>query len=211
MEQAYLTLVGEGRDEFTESRSRFIGFAKPIKSEEEALAFVNALKKQYWDAKHHVYAYVLRDARISRSTDDGEPQGTAGVPVLDVLQKQGLTDCVVVVIRYFGGILLGAGGLVRAYSKGASIAVQAAGVLERRVCSVGEVRCSYGEYGRVQPLVAEFGGVVDDSEFAEEVTLHFHLPCENEQPFQEQLTEITAGQRFFDKKGEEFFDFMKKS
>ena len=179
MEAAYLTVAAEGTDEFTESRSRFIGFAKPVKTEEEALAFVATLKKQYWDAKHHVYAYVLRDARISRSTDDGEPQGTAGVPVLDVLQKQGITDCVVVVIRYFGGVLLGTGGLVRAYSKGASIAVQAAGVLERRLCSLGEVRCSYGEYGRVQPLVSEFGGVVDDSEFAEEVTLRLHLPCEN--------------------------------
>lgn len=211
MEAAYLTVAAEGTDEFTESRSRFIGFAKPVKTEEEALAFVATLKKQYWDAKHHVYAYVLRDARISRSTDDGEPQGTAGVPVLDVLQKQGITDCVVVVVRYFGGILLGTGGLVRAYSKGASIAVQAAGVLERRLCSLGEVRCSYGEYGRVQPLVSEFDGVVDDSEFAEEVTLRLHLPCENEEAFQKQLTEITAGQRFYDKKTEEFFDFLKKS
>lgn len=210
MEAAYLTVAAEGTDEFTEQRSRFIGFAKPVKTEEEALAFVAALKKQYWDAKHHVYAYVLRDSRISRSTDDGEPQGTAGVPVLDVLQKQGITDCVVVVIRYFGGILLGAGGLVRAYSKGASIAVRAAGVLERRSCSVGSVRCEYGEYGRVQPLVAEFGGVIDDSEFAEDVILRFHLPCEREEAFQAQLTEITAGQRFFDKEGEEFFDFAKK-
>ncbi len=211
MESAYFTVAAEGCDEFTESRSRFIGFAKPVKTEEEALEFVAALKKKYWDAKHHVYAYVLRDARISRSTDDGEPQGTAGVPVLDVLQKQGITDCVVVVIRYFGGILLGTGGLVRAYSKGASVAVQAAGVLERRLCSVGELHCTYGEYGRVQPLIAEFGGVVDDSEFAEEVMLRFHLPCEKEEPFQKQLTEMTAGQRVFDKKSEEFYDFTKKS
>lgn len=210
METAYLTVAAEGTDEFTEQRSRFIGFAKPVKTEEEALEFVAALKKKYWDAKHHVYAYVLRDARISRSTDDGEPQGTAGVPVLDVLQKQDITDCVVVVIRYFGGILLGAGGLVRAYSKGASLAVRAAGVLERRLCTVGSVRCEYGEYGRVQPLVSEFGGIVDDSDFAEDVVLKCHLPCEQVEPFQKQLTEITAGQRFFEKERDEFFDFSKK-
>lgn len=209
MEQAYRTVAAQASDEFTESRSRFIGFAKPVKTEEEALAFVAAIKKQYWDAKHHVYAYVLRDSRISRSTDDGEPQGTAGAPALEVLQKQGLTDCVVVIVRYFGGILLGTGGLVRAYSKGAAVAVQAAGILERRLCAVGEVCCHYGEYGRIQPLIAEFGGTVDDSVFAEEVTLKLHLPCEQEEPFQKQLTEVSAGQRFFDKQSEEFFDFSK--
>lgn len=210
MEQAYLTLANEGSDEFTESRSRFIGFAKPVKTEAEALEFVAALKKQYWDAKHHVYAYVLRDERISRSTDDGEPQGTAGAPVLEVLQKQGITDCVVVVIRYFGGILLGTGGLVRAYSKGSSVAVAAAGILERRLCAVGQVRCHYAEYGRVQPLIAECGGVIDDSVFEEDVVLCMHMPCEDVANFEKQLTEMTAGQRFFDKQSEEFFDFCKK-
>lgn len=207
MESAYRTIRARASDEFVESRSRFIGTICPVTTEEEALAFVAELKKQYWDAKHNVYAYILRDARISRSTDDGEPQGTAGAPVLEVLQKQGLTDCVVVVTRYFGGILLGTGGLVRAYSRSASLAVQAGGILERRLCSVGELICDYGEYGRVQPLIAEFGGAVDDTVFEERVMLRFHLPGEREAAFGKQLTEISAGRLSFAKLDEQFFDF----
>lgn len=210
VESAYLTIGQQASAEFTESRSRFIGTIRPVKTEAEALEFIAALKKQYWDAKHNVYAYVLRDERISRSTDDGEPQGTAGAPVLEVLQKQGLTDCVIVVTRYFGGILLGTGGLVRAYSKSASLAVQAAGVLERRLCTVGQVCCDYGEYGRVQPLISQFGGTVDDTVFAETVTLAFHLPCERQEAFQKQLTEISAGRLQITVLEENFFDFSKK-
>jgi uncharacterized YigZ family protein len=210
MEQSYLTIQKQAQAEFTESRSRFIGTIAPVKTEAEALAFIAALKKQYWDAKHNVYAYVLREERISRSTDDGEPQGTAGAPVLEVLQKQGLTDCVVVVTRYFGGILLGTGGLVRAYSKSASLAVAASGLLRRRLCAEGRVICDYADYGRVQPLVMEFGGVVDDTVFEDAVTLKFHLPLEREPPFQKQLTEISAGRLQFCKENENFYDFSEK-
>lgn len=210
MEQSYLTVQKQASAEFTESRSRFIGTICPVQTEAQALEFIAALKKQYWDAKHNVYAYVLRDERISRSTDDGEPQGTAGAPVLEVLQKQGLTDCVVVVTRYFGGILLGTGGLVRAYSKSAAQAVAAAGVLRRRLCADGEIRCDYADYGKVQPLVAEYDGVMDDSVFEDVITLKFHLPVEQEEPFQKQLTEISAGRLFFCKKNENFYDFLKK-
>ncbi len=209
MADAYLTIKEQAFAEFTESRSRFIGTIRPVKTEAEALAFIAALKKQYWDAKHNVYAYILRDERISRSTDDGEPQGTAGTPVLEVLQKQGLTDCVIVVTRYFGGILLGTGGLVRAYSKSASLTVQAAGILERRLCTVGQVRCDYGDYGRVQPLISQWGGTVDDTVFAEDVTLLFHLPCERVADFQKDLTELSAGRLVFETKEEQFFDFTK--
>ncbi len=208
MASSYLTVGKEACAEFTESRSRFIGTIKPVTTEAEALAFIAALKKQYWDARHNVYAYILREERISRSTDDGEPQGTAGAPVLEVLQKQGLTDCVIVVTRYFGGVLLGTGGLVRAYSKSASLAVHAAGILERRLCTVGTVCCDYGDYGRIQPLIARFG-TVDDSVFEESVTLTFHLPCEEEISFQKELTEISAGKLFFEKKEEKYFDFTK--
>lgn len=209
MESAYLTIAEQVSAEFTESRSRFIGTIRPVKTEAEALAFIGELKKKYWDAKHNVYAYILRDERISRSTDDGEPQGTAGAPVLEVLQKQGLTDCVIVVTRYFGGILLGTGGLVRAYSKSASLAVQAAGILERRLCTVGQVRCDYGDYGRVQPLVSRWGGTVDDTVFAEDVTLAFHLPCEQTTGFQKELTEVSAGRLQLEVREEQFFDFLK--
>ena len=210
MAEAYLTVGEQAAAEFVESRSRFIGTICPVTTEAQALDFIAAMKKQYWDARHNVYAYVLRDERISRSTDDGEPQGTAGAPVLEVLQKRGLTDCVIVVTRYFGGILLGTGGLVRAYSKSAALAVESAGILERRLCSVGEVSCDYAAYGRVQPLVADFGGVLDDTVFEDTVTLRFHIPREREGTFQKQLTEISAGQLTFCKKNENFFDFPEK-
>lgn len=210
MSVSYITVGGEGVDEFTESRSRFIGHIKPVTTEAEALEYIAKIKKEYWDAKHNVYAYVLRNERISRSSDDGEPQGTAGFPVLDVLQKQGLTDCVVVVTRYFGGILLGTGGLVRAYSKSASLAVAKAGVLERRLCAVGTVVCDYSEYGRIQPLVIDCGGVIDDTVFSDTVTLTMHFPCESVDVFQTRLTDISSGRLSFDVLEEKFFDFLKK-
>ena len=110
----YKTIRLREEAEFIERRSRFIGHACPVKTEEEAVAFINEMKAKYWDASHNVYAYCLREGQIKRYSDDGEPQGTAGIPVLDVLQKSGVVDTAVVVTRYFGGILLGAGGLVRA-------------------------------------------------------------------------------------------------
>ena len=126
----YLTLRKESSDEFIEKRSRFIGYAKPVTTQEEAMDFINAIRAKHWDATHNVYAYVLRDGQSRRYSDDGEPSGTAGVPVLDVLLKENITDCVVVATRYFGGVLLGAGGLVRAYSHTSKIAVEAAGIMK---------------------------------------------------------------------------------
>ena len=158
-----------------ERRSRFIGHAAPVKTEEEAVAFINEMKAKYWDATHNVYAYCLRDGQIKRYSDDSEPQGTAGIPTLDVLQKSGVTDTVVVVTRYFGGVLLGAGGLVRAYSHGASIALEAAGIVTMRECVMASLSCDYNQYGRLQALIPECGGTVDDTVFGERVTMYFHL------------------------------------
>ena len=154
----YKTVKQEASDDFVERRSRFIGHALPVKSEEEAVAFINRMKTEYWDADHNVYAYILRDGQIRRYSDDGEPQGTAGIPVLDVIQKSGLVDVVVVVTRYFGGILLGAGGLVRAYSHGASLALSAAQPLTMRMFELAELVCDYNQYGRVSSLIPECGG-----------------------------------------------------
>ena len=121
----YKTVEFESKDEFIEKKSRFIGYVKPVKTQEEATEFINAIKSKHWDATHNVSAYVLRDNNIQRSSDDGEPSGTAGVPTLDVLLKEGIVDTCVVVTRYFGGTLLGAGGLIRAYSHASKIAVDA--------------------------------------------------------------------------------------
>lgn len=190
---SYRTIGQAGLDEFVEKRSRFIGAARPVVTEQEALAFIAEKKKEHWDATHNVYAYVLRAGGVQRYSDNGEPQGTAGVPVLQVLLKEGLTDCVVVVTRYFGGILLGGGGLVRAYSHAAKLAVDAAGIQEMRRCDVAHITCSYAQYGWAAPLVAEYGGVLDDTRFTDEVELRFHLPQEKRESLQAQLTERSAG------------------
>ena len=174
----YLTIAKEASDEFVERKSRFMGFIKPVTTEEEALSFIREKQKKYWDATHNVYAYVLNGGNLCRFSDDGEPQGTAGIPVLDVLRKEGLVDCVVVVTRYFGGILLGAGGLVRAYSHGAKIAVDAAGVVEMRKCLLGEITCDYAQYGMIPALLAEHSANITDTQFGEAVTVCFSIPRE---------------------------------
>lgn len=204
---AYRTVYKAAADEFTEKRSRFIGHIAPVSSEEEAAAFVAAKKKEYWDARHNVWAYVLRGG-LCRFSDDGEPGGTAGMPVLDVLQKEGLADCCVVVTRYFGGILLGGGGLVRAYSHAARLAVDAAGRCEMRPCLLLSLPCSYAQYGWAAPAVAAAGGVVTDTDFAEEVTLHFRLPLEAREALQAKLTDQSAGTLTFSEEGTAFFPFL---
>ena len=176
----YLTIAKEAMDEFVEKRSRFMGFIKPVTTEEEALTFIREKQKKYWDATHNVYAYVLEGGNLCRFSDDGEPQGTAGIPVLDVLRKEGPTDCVVVVTRYFGGILLGGGGLVRAYSHGAKIAVDAAGVVEMRRCLLGEITCDYAQYGMMPALLADHGATITDTQFGEAVTVCFSIPREGQ-------------------------------
>ena len=201
----YRTIAKQAQDEFVEKRSRFIGYAKPVQTEAEATAFIAEIKSRHWDATHNVYAYVLREGQLQRYSDDGEPQGTAGIPVLDVLQKSHVTDTVLVVTRYFGGILLGGGGLVRAYSHGASIALQAASVITMRECSLLRLTCDYSQYGRVGSLIPECGGVVDDTQFTEAVTLSFHMAPEQKGAFARQLADATNGQVTFEEEGMEFF------
>ncbi len=209
--EEYRTLHTSAEDEFTEKRSRFIGYARPVTTEEEALEFIAQIKKQHWDAKHNVYAYVLRDGQIRRYSDDGEPQGTAGIPVLDVLLKGNITDAAIVVTRYFGGILLGGGGLVRAYGHAASIAVKAAGIEERILCDEGFVRCDYGQYGRVQPLLCAHGAMIDDTVFEDEVTLRFHIRKHQIPALDKELADATAGAVSCQISGEDFYSFLQES
>ncbi len=194
----YLTIKDAAQDEFTEKRSRFIGYAKPVTTEAEATAFIEEIRKKHWDAKHNVYAYVLREGNTQRYSDDGEPQGTAGVPTLDVLKKQGVTDCVVVVTRYFGGILLGGGGLVRAYSHAASIALQAAGIVEMRSFTSCETTLDYNLYGRLPAIIAELSGKVTDTEFADSVHVKFLIPEEFTDLFAEKFADLTLGKGSFE-------------
>ena len=149
----YKTILRAADAEFVEKKSRFIGHVRPVSTEEEALAFLAEMRARYWDASHNVYAYRIREGGAQRYSDDGEPQGTSGLPSLDVLRKSGVTDVIAVVTRYFGGTLLGAGGLVRAYSHTVSLALQQAGIAVMRVCTLAQLTCSYSQYGRVAALI----------------------------------------------------------
>lgn len=171
----YTTLESEGEAEFVEKKSVFIGHAAPVKSEEEAQAFVKKYKNQYMDARHNVWAYLMKGEIIARYSDDGEPQGTAGVPVLDTIRKSGVTDAVVVVTRYFGGILLGAGGLVRAYSHTAKLALEAAHIITYEQYTELELVCSYSDYQRYSALLPSFGAIIDDTDFSDRVILRFSV------------------------------------
>ena len=202
----YKTVRKNAQDQFVEKRSRFIGYACPVQTEQEALDFIASKKSEHWDASHNVYAYILRDGTM-RFSDDGEPQGTAGMPVLDVLRKSGVTDVVTVATRYFGGILLGGGGLVRAYSHTASIALQAAQIITMRECLLLSLTCDYGQYGRVASLVPECGGVTDDTAFEEKVTVKFHLAPELLGTFRKKLADATNGQVDVTEDGKKFFEF----
>ena len=154
--EKYRIILDEGYGEIEEKKSRFICSMKPVHTEEEAIAFIEYCKKKYSDANHHVYAYVLRDNSLLRYSDDREPQGTAGVPVLDSIRKRGCTDTCVVVIRYFGGTLLGTGGLVRAYTSAAAGAIENAGVITYDVYSVLRIVTSYSDYQKLIPLFEKF-------------------------------------------------------
>lgn len=188
----YLVPTDFGEDVFIEKKSRFIGRVWPVETEEEALSHIAAMKKQHYDATHNCWAYIIRDGAV-RFSDDGEPGGTAGMPMLQVLQKEGLYNICCVVTRYFGGILLGAGGLVRAYTKGAKIAVDAAGKSMKRVWTVVYLPCPYTWYDRVKLEVSAYGGIVRSTDYGAEVDLELLFPEAQVAAFQERLTDMTAG------------------
>lgn len=187
----YLVPTGFGEDEFTEKKSRFIGRVWPVESEEEALEKIQEMKRQHYDATHNCWAYIIKGGAM-RFSDDGEPGGTAGNPMMQVLQREQLNNVVCVVTRYFGGVLLGAGGLVRAYTKGAKIAIDAAGKSMKRVWSVLYVPCPYSFYERVKLEVEAFGGIIRSTEFTSEVEMEILVAEAQAQPFLDRLTDMSA-------------------
>ncbi len=189
--EEYLVPTGFGQDEFYEKKSHFIGRIWLVETEGEALEKIQQMKKQHYDATHNCWAYIIKDGAV-RFSDDGEPGGTAGMPMLQVLQREGLHNCVCVVTRYFGGILLGAGGLVRAYTKGAKIAVDASGKSMKRVWTVLYVPCPYSWYERVKLEVAACGGILRSTEFGAEVDLEILMPEAQAQPFLDRLIDMSA-------------------
>ena len=193
MEQSYRTIRKEASDEMTEKKSRFIATARPVWTDGEAAEFIDRVRKQYRDATHNVYAYLLRDGRVERFSDDGEPGGTAGVPILDVMKKEGLTDVAVVVTRYFGGILLGAGGLVRAYGKAGRLGLLAAGIATLAPCRLLELRCAYDQYGKLDYYVKSGGWRQDETVYDDAVTLRFWVPAEDADRVARELVDLTGG------------------
>ena len=203
----YFTVSKPAQDSFIEKRSEFIGYISPVSTNDEAVEFINSIKAQHRKAKHNVYAYILRNDNISRYSDDGEPQGPAGMPVLEVLKKRGLTDICVVVTRYFGGILLGGGGLVRAYSHAASLACDAADIMHMCLCHKLRITTDYGMYGKISYLLPNFDTITISSDFGSDVTLEILVLSEKLKPLTDELTEVTNGSVELTDCGEFYEDF----
>ena len=189
----YYIPTASAEAELVEKRSRFIGQVKPVETEEEARAFVEQVKKKHYDARHNCWCYRLRDGGVERYSDDGEPQGTAGQPMLNVFQREEVTNVVCVVTRYFGGVLLGAGGLVRAYTQSAKDALDAAGISVVRRWVEVTVPCPYSFFERLRLEVEAHGGVLGETEYAADVTVHALLPEGQVEAFSARMTELTAG------------------
>lgn len=187
----YVTIAQQAEDDFFERKSQFIGYIAPVSSEEEALAFLAEIRAKHRDARHNCFAYILQNG-VKRASDDGEPQGTAGVPIMEVVEREGLTDVIVVVTRYFGGILLGAGGLVRAYAHAAKLAVDAA---QRKVMSPAvlvEMQMDYNQYGRINNVLSKYTAIVQATAFTDLVTMRILFIERDVDAFRSELTEMTA-------------------
>lgn len=187
----YLIPAGSGEASFVEKRSEFLGHVRFADNEDDAKAFVAEMKKKYYDARHNCWCYIIKDGAV-RYSDDGEPQGTAGLPMLEVFKREGIENVVCVVTRYFGGILLGTGGLLRAYTKSAADALTAAGMASVRRWSEYAVFCSYSLLERVKNAVTEYGGSVTDIEYSADVTVTALIPEENGEDFCVKVTDISS-------------------
>ena len=192
-EKLYITIKGRAEARFEEKKSVFIGYACHVESEEEALSFVKEIKEKHKDATHNCYGYVMKGGILCRYSDDGEPQGTAGKPILDMLVKSGVDDVCVVVTRYFGGTLLGTGGLVHAYSLGAKMAVEAAGIVQFENYVVFKVTASYSDYQKISFELEKCDAIIDSTDYADNVTVQFAVKEANADLISKRITEISSG------------------
>ena len=201
----YKTVRATASGELTEKRSRFIGYCKPVSTEEEATAFIASIRSRHWDARHNVYAYSLREGNLRRYSDDGETSGAAGMGVLAGLQKGGVTEDCAVVTGYFGGVLLGTGGLVRAYSQAARLGLNAAqvGLMER--CACRTLRCSYTHDVKLASLLQVHGAGLDDTVYEADVLLRFHIKPEALPGLNKALADATAGEIAVETEKEAYF------
>ena len=200
----YTTLKSAGEGRYEEKKSVFLGFARPLATEKEALDFIAEIKSAYPDARHHVYAYLLRENNLTRYSDDREPQGTAGLPTLDLLKKSGCTDAGIVVVRYFGGTLLGTGGLVRAYTAASKAALESAGIVTYRPFTECRVTVNYADYQKILPFFEQFPLLVDATDFGSDVTVSIAVESEAYSRFDKELTNLTGGRSALTVTGERF-------
>lgn len=192
MRESYLVPAGYGEGRYEDRKSKFIGEIFPVQTPEEAVQRLNEVKAKYRDARHHCYAYIIREGNYMRYSDDGEPQGTAGMPILDVLRRENITNVCCVVTRYFGGVLLGTGGLVRAYTKSAQLGLEAAGVNQMSSYSVLLITCPYSLLGVVQNILPEHDCMIDETDYAADVTLTVTLPEGGEEALEQALMDATS-------------------
>ena len=188
----YCIPTAPGEASFVEKRSEFLGHVRPVESEDEARAFIAEMKKKYYDARHNCWCYIIKDG-AERYSDDGEPQGTAGIPMLEVFRREGVCNVVCVVTRYFGGILLGAGGLLRAYTKSAKDALDAAGISVVRRWVETELDCSYAAAEKLKQEIAAYGGIIAGLDYGAAVTMRAYVPEEQAEGFKVKIFDVSAG------------------
>lgn len=194
MREKYRTVKDLGTAEITERKSRFIANVKRITSEEEAINFYESIKKKYWDARHNVFAYLIGgDVNIQKFSDEGEPSGTAGMPILETIKRQGLEDLIIVVTRYFGGILLGTGGLVRAYSKSAGEGIKAAGTVEMILSTKLHMKIDYNLLGKIQAAAGSEGWMIKEIKYSDLIDVYISVPIEKVDTFRRKMSELSAG------------------
>ena len=203
----YFTVEKETQFSLVEKKSKFIGYIKPCQSETKAVEFVNLIKKKHSDARHNVYAYVLRENNKQRYSDDGEPQGTAGLPILEVLTKRGITDVCVVETRYFGGILLGTGGLTRAYSDACNGALEASGIKLMTECNKVKLCCDYTFYNTLQSVFSNYTLKAEKVDFAEKVEIVLFIKLSEFEKFKNDITDKFSGQISFEVIAQQYFGF----
>ena len=203
---SYITIREYGEDEFIEKKSQFIGYAKRCETEEEAKEFVSEIKSMHKQATHNCWAYiVVKNMGIQRYSDDGEPQGTAGIPILEVMKKSNVTDCAIVVTRYFGGIMLGAGGLTRAYTKGASIALKAGGVVEKVEGVEVSLEIDYDMIGKIQYMCGQNNWHIEDTEYTDKVVVHVLAELPVAEEIEKSSVEVTNGKAIVTKSDVEIY------
>lgn len=198
MDSIYKTTYDYGEDEIIIKKSRFIGYSKPVKSEDEALEFIEEIQKKHRDATHNVYAYVLgNSSQVQRFSDDGEPSGTAGIPVLEVIKKEDLRNVVVVATRYFGGVKLGGGGLIRAYTRTAKLGLEAGKIVDMVLHQKLRVDIEYGLLGMVENFLINEDYLMEESTYGELVSLNLYIKIQDLEDFKEKITDMTSGSAVF--------------